>query len=186
VIVGFAVWKSPLSQPLIDLGRVLGFARFGRVVDYSDLVALAIVPLGYGVANNLHRFQIARARVTRALSGPSLAVALLAVLGTSVASYRESYIIRKTDGLEQFDGMLAARLIADVAKKNDLECVICDRVAEIAEYHGHSISRRYQISDQRSIAFSIMALPPRSFFSNSNSRERRLSHAISEPLSVAT
>jgi hypothetical protein len=106
-----------------------GHVRLVVVVDYSDLVALAIVPLGYGVANNLHRFQIARPRVTRVLSGPSLAVALLAVLGTSVASYRESYIIRKTDGLEQLDRMLAARLIADVAKKNDLECVRCDRVA---------------------------------------------------------
>jgi hypothetical protein len=112
---------------------------------------------------------------------------LLAVLGTSVASYRESYIIRKTDGLEQLDRMLVARLIADVAKKNDLECVRCDRVAEVAEYHGHSISMRYQIRDQRSIAFSIMALPPRSLFSNTNSRERMQALARDlRALSVAT
>jgi hypothetical protein len=163
-----------------------GHVRLVVVVDYSDLVALAIVPLGYGVANNLHRFQIARPRVTR-VSGPSLAVALLAVLGTSVASYRESYIIRKTDGLEQLDRMLVARLIADVAKKNDLECVRCDRVAEVAEYHGHSTSMRYQIRDQRSIAFSIMALPPRSLFSNTNSRERMQALARDlRALSVAT
>lgn len=43
----FIIWKSPFSQPFIDLWN--GFALFsiGRVVDYSDLTALIVIPLAY-------------------------------------------------------------------------------------------------------------------------------------------
>ncbi|MBW3554543.1 MAG: hypothetical protein KY466_13595 [Gemmatimonadetes bacterium] len=45
VAVAFAVWKSDLSQPLIDGWNALGLFRVGRTVDFSDLFALAVLPL---------------------------------------------------------------------------------------------------------------------------------------------
>lgn len=43
----FILWKSPLSQPLIDGWNGLGAFSISRVVDYTDLIALSILPLAY-------------------------------------------------------------------------------------------------------------------------------------------
>ena len=42
----FIGWKSPLSQPLIDFGNSIGIG-LNRTVDYSDLIALLILPLSF-------------------------------------------------------------------------------------------------------------------------------------------
>lgn len=42
----FIIWKSPLVEPLITAGNVLGIP-FHRTVDFTDLVALAILPFSY-------------------------------------------------------------------------------------------------------------------------------------------
>ncbi len=41
----FSFWKSSLSQPLFDAWNGLGVFQIGRTVDYSDLIALAMLPL---------------------------------------------------------------------------------------------------------------------------------------------
>lgn len=43
----FIVWKSEVSQPAIDLWNSLNFYHIGRTVDYSDLLALLILPVSY-------------------------------------------------------------------------------------------------------------------------------------------
>lgn len=43
----FILWKSPMSQTFIDSWNGLGVFPISRVVDYSDLIALAILPLAY-------------------------------------------------------------------------------------------------------------------------------------------
>lgn len=42
----FTVWKSELIQPLLNLAHAYGLG-FNRVVDYTDLIALSILPLSY-------------------------------------------------------------------------------------------------------------------------------------------
>lgn len=42
----FVYWKSELIQPLLNLAHAYGLG-FNRVVDYTDLAALAILPLSY-------------------------------------------------------------------------------------------------------------------------------------------
>jgi hypothetical protein len=42
--VAFVFWKSPASQPLIDGWNALGWATASRVVDWTDLVALLVLP----------------------------------------------------------------------------------------------------------------------------------------------
>jgi hypothetical protein len=44
----FALWKSPASQPLIDGINALGWAPVGRVVDWTDLAALLVLPIVRG------------------------------------------------------------------------------------------------------------------------------------------
>ena len=43
----FILWKSPLSQPLIDGWNGLGAFSISRVIDYTDLIALSILPVAY-------------------------------------------------------------------------------------------------------------------------------------------
>jgi len=42
----FVFWKSPFSQIFIDFSNNIGFG-LSRVVDYSDLIALSILPISY-------------------------------------------------------------------------------------------------------------------------------------------
>ena|SRR6218665_1521484 len=43
----FIYWKSPLSQPVIDGWNALDLFSIQRIVDYSDLLALLILPLSF-------------------------------------------------------------------------------------------------------------------------------------------
>ena len=43
----FIFWKSPFSQFLIDRWNNLGMWQIGRVVDYSDLLALSVLPFAF-------------------------------------------------------------------------------------------------------------------------------------------
>lgn len=43
----FILWKSEFSQPYIDFFNALEFLSISRVVDYSDLIALLILPISY-------------------------------------------------------------------------------------------------------------------------------------------
>lgn len=51
----FILWKSPLSQHLIDSWNSFDVFYISRVVDYTDLIALSILPLAFYLeSNKLH------------------------------------------------------------------------------------------------------------------------------------
>lgn len=62
-VLSFIFWKSPYSQFLIDV------FYFDRVVDYSDFMAFAVLPLSYYVLKHIDEitFTINRVEVRRAL-----------------------------------------------------------------------------------------------------------------------
>lgn len=45
--LAFVLWKSPMSQSFIETWNSLPFFSISRVVDYTDLYALFILPLAY-------------------------------------------------------------------------------------------------------------------------------------------
>ena len=45
--IGFFIWKLPLFSPVIDLINQLPFVTIHRVTDYSDYMALLILPLNH-------------------------------------------------------------------------------------------------------------------------------------------
>ena len=53
----FILWKSPYSQEIIDSWNNLGIIPIARVVDYSDLIALSILPLAYYVDHHKSRLK---------------------------------------------------------------------------------------------------------------------------------
>jgi hypothetical protein len=48
----FILWKSPYSQPLIDLWNINAPYSISRVLDPTDLFALLILPVSSGIASN--------------------------------------------------------------------------------------------------------------------------------------
>lgn len=55
--VFFLFWKSPFSQGFIDFYNSITFIEITRVVDYSDLIALSILPLSYFFIKRLKDFK---------------------------------------------------------------------------------------------------------------------------------
>ena len=85
--VGFAIWKSPLSQPVLDAWNALGILPLRRVIDYGDWLALLVL---------LPAYRFVRSRPTPVgppgPGGPRRAVAVFAaaaaVLAFSATSVR--------------------------------------------------------------------------------------------------
>ena len=49
--LSFVIWKSPLSMPFIEFWNN-NFYKIDRVIDYSDLIALTILPFAYYYSEN--------------------------------------------------------------------------------------------------------------------------------------
>lgn len=147
----FALWKSPWSQPVLDL-----VPNMGRTVDYSDLIALVTMPLSYRVATDIDRYRLGRPAIAKALCVPILAVTCVAVLGTSFVPYTETYSMRRSERQEPFDPAAAAKIIAEVASSNKLRCIMwCDQLHERGVYEGLGIEMHYRVSGGRSIDVSL-------------------------------
>jgi hypothetical protein len=60
VAVFFIFWKSPLSESLIDGINTLTFLHYKRVIDWTDLIALSILPIAY-----FYQFQSTKFRLIK-------------------------------------------------------------------------------------------------------------------------
>ena len=102
--VFFIYWKSVYSQPAIDLFNSLGLLNIGRVVDYTDLIALLILPLAWLLEErkaNVYQLRIP-------LAAPLL-LSLFAFIATSTAPTRRfSPNIRYTFEQMPLDSFISA------------------------------------------------------------------------------
>ena len=79
----FVYWKSPLSQGLIEGINATGLLHYGRVVDYTDLLALVVLPLSWRILRVPERFAF-RLRPAAALARYAVfPLAVLALIATS-------------------------------------------------------------------------------------------------------
>ncbi|MEO7214805.1 hypothetical protein [Mucilaginibacter sp.] len=74
----FVVWKSPVTQPIIDTVNSLGIPM-SRVVDYSDYYALAVLPLSFYVFNTATAYQL-----KPALLNALMAISVFSFVATSM------------------------------------------------------------------------------------------------------
>jgi hypothetical protein len=56
----FIFWKLPVSENLIELYNQFTFIPISRTVDYTDLIALTVLPISYLLNNNIAKYRIAR------------------------------------------------------------------------------------------------------------------------------
>lgn len=75
----FILWKSPYSETLIQSINSLNLAHFSRVIDYSDLLALSMLPLAYLVYKNIDKYEQVRLSPI-----PTLTLTAFAMMATSM------------------------------------------------------------------------------------------------------
>ena len=144
--LGFLYWKSPLSQWFIDTVNSVRLVQIGRVVDYSDLLALAAIPIAWTtVSHGAARSRKLPSR--RFLSIPVAAITVLAVSGTSVLMPIGEYSIRNSDNEDRVDETAFVAAIERVAAKYELQCENCEATKDEAFYFNEDMDFSYSIDE---------------------------------------
>lgn len=76
----FMFWKSPFSQDLINWSKTIGIG-FNRVIDYTDLVALFILPLSFSY---FQKQLSTKRRTSKYLTAPLGLITLFAIWATTL------------------------------------------------------------------------------------------------------
>ena len=74
----FVFWKSPWSSGLIEWINMLPLFSYSRVVDYTDLIALLILPLSYWIYSRKNELNVLKIKPIY-----PLAISVFALLATS-------------------------------------------------------------------------------------------------------
>ncbi|WP_020482437.1 hypothetical protein [Methylomonas sp. MK1] len=157
ISVTFLWWKSPLSDSMIHLANSLSILRIGRVVDYSDLWALLVVPVCLHVSEKQSRFRIASKYFRKMLTVPVAVVTLFGVMGTSARPIQEEYTVRPLASSTNIPREELVNVISDVAAKHDLSCYGCEGTypLDFARYFGKSLSMTYTLTPENTVSFVI-------------------------------
>lgn len=88
VVAFFIFWKSPLSQPLIESINAYTFLNYVRIVDWTDLIALSILPLAYW-----YQYHYSNRRIIKIPIVVPVFVASFLFVATSEPQYSNAIII---------------------------------------------------------------------------------------------
>jgi len=153
ISIAFAWWKSPLSSPFLAWLNGLGLGEFGRTVDYTDLVALSILPLCRCRESATSAF-VAWKRIRTIAALPVCVITLLAVLGTSqIPPRQDDFVIRDTSP-RAFEREAVASVIRAVAERHGMSCRNCDSPTSVY-FHSPLLQMQYEFTGSNSAAFTM-------------------------------
>lgn len=146
VVMLFVYWKSPASQWLIETINTLIAANIGRVVDYSDLFALAVIPVAWFTVSRTAatKFPLSRRQL---LALPVAAVTLAAITGTSVLMPYGEYSIRNSDLSNRVEDSAIIEAVSRVTDRYELECENCGVNPGEAFYFNDDMDFWYEIDE---------------------------------------
>jgi hypothetical protein len=175
IAVAFLWWKSPLSGAFISFANEVLPFDIARVVDYSDLLALLVLPF-CSVATRDARAEPGRLR--RALAIPIGAVAIFATAATSMPPPPYSQLtVRTIDPAVSLDRTATADAIESVMKTHRLDCIECAQRERKGAYNGRDVGVRYYFPAPNSVYFEI------SWYNGSfGNGEKRLAVRVKEAL----
>jgi hypothetical protein len=81
----FIFWKSPFSQPLIDVYNSFAFIPICRVADYEDLMALLVLPLSHIYILKINNYKLMYYQVVKAPPSVLVVLSSLVFMATSPA-----------------------------------------------------------------------------------------------------
>jgi hypothetical protein len=171
----FLWWKSPLSESFIAFANDVLPYTIGRVVDYSDLLALLVLPACARATRDTAREP---GRLRRALTIPVAALAVFATAATSMPPAPSvDLTIRKIEADVVLDRAAAVRAIEVVMKSQRLECVDCTHRERNGTYRGRDVSVDYYFPADNAVHLRIYWF--RGTFGNG---EKRLAMRINQSL----
>lgn len=125
----FAVWKSPLATPLIELVNRYSAMPIHRTIDYTDLMALAVLPLAV-------RFYGTRTTFPWGfIKYPVAVLAMLGIMATSTIrpSYDVRMDLRDLPNRERGIGSTYAE-VDKLLTARGMRCVACAEESSYREY----------------------------------------------------
>jgi hypothetical protein len=153
IAAAFLWWKSPLSAPLIDFANDVLPYRIGRVVDYTDLLALLVLPF---CSHATREVCVESGRLRRALAVPVIAIAVFATAATSMPPAPQVVlIIRPVYAENVLDRAVAAEAIESVMKDFRLPCIECARRERNGTYRSDDVTIYYYFGGSNSVYFQI-------------------------------
>ena len=162
----FTWWKSPLAQPAIDAVNLHLPLSIGRVVDYTDLFALLVMPCCLPIARDPARFAIPGPRLRRLLTPPLAIATMFAVCATSAVPLQREYRFTQRDPAALLNHTVVAAAIAEAARKLDLECIECGQTSVTAAYRNDDLYFAYSFPAANTVAIAVTAYPGGFFLPN--------------------
>ncbi|HEU5133569.1 MAG TPA: hypothetical protein VFU13_00370 [Steroidobacteraceae bacterium] len=179
----FLWWKSPASGAFIGFLNAVQPLNIGRVVDFTDLVALIVLPpCAKFAAAQAKRDEILQ-RLRRWLLPPILAATLLGVMGTSTPGLRNDFAVRGLPTANDFPRDKIVEAIEDVAKKRGLERKQANPPHWEGSFSGRGLFLTYSFPAPNEVAIGIQADP--GMFGRSEKREaERVQNEIKKALTL--
>jgi hypothetical protein len=176
IALAFTFWKTRHAEPLIGALNAVSPIALGRTVDFTDLVALPMIPLAFWAAPRLRPWPLPRAL--------QVLLAVLAPLAFAATS-RLPYAVRgalDVSATAELDEAALQRLMDEVAAGHRLVCSICDPLAE-----GRVYGPRPSAAERASLVVSFDREQQTLFFATTGYERdgRRGVLAVSESLRAA-
>jgi hypothetical protein len=148
IAAGFAYWKSPLSEPLIESTNSWLPWSIGRVIDYTDLLALIVIPGCARVAANTSRFQVPGRSLRRLLFPPVVVLTSFALIATPATLIHREYTLQPMAS-DTLDPGLIAEIIWQAVTRHDLHCEECTHPQERATFSNPYLRLTYELGAER-------------------------------------
>ena len=155
--VAFIWWKSPLSQTYID--AMNAWLPVARIVDYTDLLALAVMPCCVWVTERPEGFSIKGSTLRRLMLIPVLSATAFGLMATTLARQTDQYQFRLSAAspAAELDRAQVVSAIKRVTKAYALKCVDCEDPTATATYSGDATWVVYTFPDSRTVSFKVEA-----------------------------
>jgi hypothetical protein len=174
IAAAFLWWKSPLSASFIAFANELLPHDIARVVDYSDLLALFVLPFCSVAARDA---PAEPSGLRRALTVPIVAVAVFATAATSFPRPQIQLTVRTIDAEGSLDRAAVAEAIESVMTAYRLDCRECAQRERNGASSGRDVYVRYYFSAPNAVYLEISWM--RGYFGDG---EERLAARLKEAL----
>ncbi|MES3024536.1 MAG: hypothetical protein V4857_23455 [Pseudomonadota bacterium] len=167
----FLWWKSPLSAPMIAFVNSVAPLPIGRVVDYTDLLALAILPACRQLVANHAAYAISGPALRRLLLAPIACMTIVAITATSVMRTQQEYVVRRTAAGDALRVEELAEAINSAATGQGLACEKRADKLDGLTCRNNNLHMDYIFLDRDAVAFTIQAHPEGLFFGRSGTAQ---------------
>jgi hypothetical protein len=167
IATAFFWWKSPLSGKAIEWVNIMLPFHLGRTIDYTDIVALCVLPFCPHLVNYADKYPLIDGGVGRALRIPLATVTAFAIMGTSAMPTRDAYSVRDTSPSTLLQQDRIIETIAEVMKQHGLRCSNQTKSTERVTCSGYGMVASYAVQGADAVSFNIYAFPDGLLFGSS-------------------